>query len=99
MPPQISAIGWYREEDYQEVIRISEDGDIFDPDYGTWLKAAENAFQRMEDMPGVIALKVYIYPKTFPIWCEANGMKVDAKARTAYGNAVAYDHAKKIGLI
>ena len=99
MPPQISAIGWYREEDYQRIIAISDDGHVFHPNYADWLKAAERTFENMENMPGVIALKVYIYPKTFPIWCEANGMKIDAKARLAYGNFRAYDHAKKIGLI
>ena len=99
MPPKIAAIGWYREDDYQNVIKVSDDGDVFDPVYANWLKVAERAFENIEKMPGVIPLKVYIHSKTFPIWCDANGMEVDAKARIAYGNHMAFDHAKKLGLV
>jgi hypothetical protein len=98
MSPTCLGVSWYREEDYQRIIEISDDGKWFDPVYADWLKFAERAVEKIK-RSGAIPVKVYIYPETFPVWCNANGMKVDARARMAYERAHCFDEAKRQGLI
>jgi len=84
---KISAAGipWYRREQYARVLEVMEDANLLSPTYDEWLERAEQAFKRVERQ-GVIAHKVEIDPETFPIWCRARGLNVNADARIQFAN-------------
>jgi hypothetical protein len=76
-------IAWMREEDYPALLRIFEDGHMF----GSWeewsqrAETTEKQFQR----EGVIVLRAYLYPATFPAWCAARNIAPGREARTQFG--------------
>lgn len=78
-------VSWYRREDYPLLLKIFEDADKLPPAYDDWLAMAEKAIETIEST-GLRAVRVIIDPYEFPTWCAANGHKVNAKARLAYGN-------------
>jgi hypothetical protein len=43
---------------------------------------------------GHVVVKAYIDPDTFPKWCQAHGLEMNAKARTRFGNDCAAEHFK-----
>jgi len=82
---RISVIGiaWYRRTDYETLKRLFVDGEKLPATYDQWLKSAErpaNQFSR----DGQAFQKVYIDPDTFPAWCAARGLDIDANARTQF---------------
>src|SRR5437867_1509082 len=94
MKAQITGLAWYRKEDYERVISISKDGHIFARRYEDWLAAAEQAQRRIEAQ-GMRVVRAEIDPNTFPAWCAANGVDVDAKGRTAFPNRAAFEAIQK----
>jgi hypothetical protein len=76
-------IAWMREEDYPALIRIFEDGHMF----GSWEEWSERAeaTEKKFQSEGVIVLRAYLDPATFPAWCAARNIDPGREARTRFG--------------
>lgn len=88
---QIAALGmvWYRENDYDRLKAMFEDGDKLPGTFLRWQDQAEQGRKKLS-REGKTVIKAYIDPETFPEWCAANGHRVDAAGRMAFANAEAY---------
>ncbi len=53
--------------------------------YGEWLQSAESLLRRLRS-EGIRAIPINLEPSVFLEWCSANGLRLDAKARTRYAN-------------
>jgi hypothetical protein len=95
MKVSAGGIAWYRnKEEYERLLTIFEDSHKLHPTYEGWLAAAEQGLKAMQHSnPALKIVKVIIDPDEFPKWCAANGHKLDAEARIAYGNLMAYRSA------
>lgn len=77
-------IAWIKEEDYAALVAIFEDGDVFAGGWKAWNKRAEAVEDRMKN-EGVIVLRAYLDPETFPAWCSARGVDTGREGRTLFG--------------
>jgi hypothetical protein len=80
-------IAWMREEDYPALIRIFEDGHMFDS-WEQWNERAE-ATEKKFQSDGVIVLRAYLDPAAFPSWCAARNIAPGREARTQFGSEFA----------
>ncbi|MGZ5861471.1 MAG: hypothetical protein ACXWI5_11665 [Croceibacterium sp.] len=76
-------IAWMREEDYPALVRIFEDGHMFDS-WEQWNERAEATEKKFQG-DGVIVLRAYLDPATFPAWCAARDIAPGREARTRFG--------------
>lgn len=83
MQVRVVGVAWYRREDWKEIRRIMADRHVLPRHYKQWLEGAEKTLDHLR-LQGVLAEKAYIDPETFPDWCRARGMDIDAKARTTF---------------
>ena len=65
------------------------DADQLPPNYDQWRKKADG-LKRQIERSGQVAVEATIDPETFPAWCAARGLDVDAKARMQFANEEAY---------
>lgn len=93
---QIAGMAWYMREDYAALLGVMVDGHVLPRSYDDWLKKAEEA-ERQFKARGIRIVRVVIDPKAFPIWCQARGLDIDAKARMAFANDEAARQAGAIG--
>lgn len=84
----VIGIAWYRREHYNAVLRIMADREQFASRYEKWLYEAERGEKRLA-RNGHVIIRAYIDPETFPDWCRARGLNIDAEARKAFANEVA----------
>jgi hypothetical protein len=89
MSTNIERLGmaWYHREDYKKLLKIFTDSHLLPNTYDKWHRFAEEGVDRLSS-DGFTVEKVYIEPKTFPAWCRANGLDIDAKARLAFTDDV-----------
>ena len=87
---QVQALGfaWYKEADYQRLKAMFIDGHKLPATFLQWQDQAEQGFKRYLRQ-GYICVKAHIDPDTFPDWCRAHGLKLDAHARTQFASAEA----------
>lgn len=88
MSQEVKVVGmaWYKPEDYDEIRRVSADGETMAPTYQDWLDSAQELFDRVK-IKGHTVEKVYIDPDTFPSWCAERGLSVDSQARAHFADA------------
>ena len=85
LPTRAAGIAWYRREDYARILTIMEDAQVLPASWEEWFKIAKNTRDHVRRQ-GMIVEQVTIDPDTFPAWCRARGLNVDAKARTTFAN-------------
>lgn len=87
MKQQVKYVGmpWYRRADYEKLLSIFSDNHVLPETFEKWLQKAEDGFDDFTRQ-GLIVEKVYIDPDTFPAWCRARGLNIDAKARVEFAN-------------
>jgi hypothetical protein len=85
MRVSIVGIAWYKREDYERLKLLFTDGDKLHATYDDWLNGAERLLNQLR-RDGQAFQKVYIDPDTFPGWCAARGLDVDAKARVRFSS-------------
>ncbi len=85
MRVSVVGIAWYKREDYEKLLGIFVDNEKLASTYDEWLKDAERVVDQLR-RDGHAFQKVYIDPDTFPAWCAARGMNIDAEARTLFAS-------------
>ena len=90
---QVSATGiaWYRAQDYDRLKATFTDGWKLPDTFESWQRSAQNLYDKLTN-EGLVVVKAYIDPNTFPEWCRANGMEMNAKARMRFANDCAAEH-------
>jgi|ERR1700733_349498 len=91
--PRAAGIAWIREEDYDALLSIFEDGHMFEGGWKEWVKRAEKMENDLKSQ-GIIVERVYIDPDTFASWCSKNNVGTGREGRLKYG---ADEAAKKYG--
>jgi len=85
---------WYREEDWDRILEIMTDAEKLPPTFEDWQQKAEEEVRQLESQ-GMTVLKAYIDPEEFIGWCAIRGMDIDAEARMAFANEMAFkEHGK-----
>lgn len=92
--PSVLIVGmvWYKPEDYDTCRRIMRDGDKFPASYHLWRMNAETGEKRLR-RAGKTVVRAFIDPETFPDWCRARGLDLDAHARNQFASWIAYQVA------
>ncbi|CCG07908.1 hypothetical protein [Pararhodospirillum photometricum] len=82
-PVRIIGMAWFRREDWPRVRDIMEDADALPATYEKWLYRAEKG-EKLMGKSGVVVKRAYIDPETFPDWCAAHSLNIDAQGRTRF---------------
>lgn len=88
-----AGIPWYRREDYSRIMAIMEDAHQLPDTWEEWFKKAKYLRDDMRRQ-GVLIQQVTIDPDTFPGWCKARGLHVNAQARMAFANEEVHNTIK-----
>lgn len=92
LPVRITAMAWYRAEDYDAILRIKADRHKLPRTFVEWRMKAESGEKKLR-RDGHTVLRAYIDPETFPDWCRARGLHVDAQARMHFAAIAAKEQA------
>ena len=84
-PIRAAGIAWFRPEDYDRCRQLFIDGDKLAETYQEWHRAAQRAFDQFT-AAGHLVERAYLDPETFPAWCTARGLQIDANARMQFAN-------------
>ena len=82
---KVVGMAWYKPEHYDEMMRLSDEGETTTPTYQQGLDVAQDVFNRLK-REGHTVEKVYIEPDTFPSWCAERGLKIDSQARARFAD-------------
>lgn len=88
-----AGISWYNPDDYGAIRRIMSDRHKLAATYNEWLRDAEAGEQKLRS-EGYIVVRAFIDSKTFPDWCLARGLDINAEARMAFANGIAYNQVR-----
>lgn len=88
-PIRATGMAWFKRENFDLLRTMFKDGHKLHRTYDEWLVAAETGRKKLE-VEGTRIVRVNIDPDKFPVWCEAQGMELNAAARTRYAGLVAY---------
>jgi hypothetical protein len=90
---RISAVGipWYRRDQWDQCVAIMADREKLPRTYSEWLHRAQQVVETVKRQ-GQVPVRAYIDPATFPEWCRAHSLHIDAQARTDYAAPVARQH-------
>ena len=85
----LRAVGvvWYREADWPRLRALLADADKLPDTYAEWLASAEGLLVQLRQ-DGIAAEKVPLDPDVFSAWCAAQGLALDAQARSRYASEV-----------
>ena len=83
VPAPPLGLPWYRREDYPAVLATMHDAQLLPPTWEEWHENAERLEADMKASDHVV-IRVAIDPETFPAWCLAHGLNVDAEARSRF---------------
>jgi len=95
--PSVRHVGmvWYREADYPRILGVMNDAHVLPRTHGEWREKAEAGRRDLESKGFVVVLAI-IDPQTFPAWCRARSLNVNAEARAAFANEIAIEAVKKM---
>lgn len=86
--PAIQAMVWYKEEDWDTLMKLFSDSHLLPKSYSDWLTKAEEMVKKVEGS-GDVVMKVFIDPETFPAWCKEKNREMDSNARAELAIEVA----------
>lgn len=101
-PIKIVGMAWYKAEHYDAIRGVMADGHKLPATFHEWRIKAET-LEKVHRRAGEIVVRAFIDPETFPDWCRARGLNVDAQARIQYAASIADEtvmrsHAEGDGL-
>ncbi|MBW7896541.1 MAG: hypothetical protein H3C27_15645 [Opitutaceae bacterium] len=89
-PVMVMGMVWYKAEHYDAIRRVMADGHKLPATFHEWRMQAETG-EKKNRRDGKVVIRAIIDPETFPDWCRARGLDIDAKARMQYAAAVAHE--------
>lgn len=82
-PRPIVGIAWYRKDQWDELLRVSEDRSKLEASYGEWLFEAQTVSRRLRDR-GLEVRRVDVDVEDLVRWCRERGTHVTAQSRASY---------------
>lgn len=89
---QIFGMVWYKQEEYGAALSIMSDRAKLHTSYHLWKMDAETR-EKQYRREGKTVVRAFIDPETFPEWCRARGLNIDANARQQFAALVAKEIA------
>ncbi len=83
MGVSVMGVVWYKPEHYDALLGMFPDRDKLHSTFEEWLKDAVRVTDQLR-RNGIAFRKVFIDPDTFPAWCAARGLSLDAGARARF---------------
>lgn len=93
-PVRVTGMVWYKAEHYDAICRVMADGHQLPATFHEWRMKAETG-EKVRRRSGEIVVRVFIDPETFPDWCRARGLNIDAKARNLFAALGAKDTVER----
>jgi hypothetical protein len=79
----VTAVAWYRPEQWQRLREVSEDVDNLEETYQAWLETAERMIR--EGIPGDVAVERFdVDVEEVLAWCNVKGLPMNAKSRAQF---------------
>ena len=85
---RISALVWYRREDYRRIRQIMADGGSLPPRFDEWEKRAKQMESSL-NARGIQTIRVELHPDQFVSWCRLHGRPLDVEARHQFASETA----------
>ena len=79
----VFGLAWYRPEQYQHLLEVSEDRDKMDSTFEEWQKSAWKAVRNFA-ANGVPIRKVDVDVEELVIWCRARDLPINGAARSSF---------------
>jgi predicted DsbA family dithiol-disulfide isomerase len=76
-------IGVYRKQDYEEILKISEDKDNMEPTWEKWKANVERTQEELQN-EGVSTVPILVTPKELVKFCREQGLPVNGAARAKF---------------
>ena len=76
-------IGEYRKEDYQEILRISEDKENMEETWEEWKANKNRTIKNFHNM-GLKTIDIIVTPKELVKYCREKGLKINGKSRANF---------------
>ena len=80
-PP--TSIAWYKPEQWERLIEVSEDRNDLEKTYNEWEAQAEEKLKALRS-EGIITKKVLVDVEALLAWCNERGVKVSGSSRSEY---------------
>lgn len=84
-PVRVVGIAWYRREDYARIRALMADGATLPESWDKWFYRAEKVAREVQKH-GLQSARVHIEPDSFPDWCAARGLELNADARSQFAH-------------
>lgn len=94
LPVTIFGMVWYQPEHYDAVLRVMSDSHKLPRTFHEWRMQAESHEKKFR-REGKIVVRAFIDPETFPDWCRARGLNIDAQARNHFAALVAKETVER----
>ena len=76
-------VAWYAEAEWQRLRQVSADPEVLEATYADWLTVVEKSLRKLA-ASGVGAERVDVTVTELQQWCELEGCRLDASARSAF---------------
>ena len=98
LDPKLIPVGlpWCREEDYDSFLAIFKDPNDLPKSWDNFVARMEKAERSYQDS-GQLVRRIYINPRTFPIWCERNGHRVNPDTCYKFAAEIAVKEQRNAG--
>lgn len=80
---RILAFTWYHEEDYQQLLDVSQEQEGLKENYKEWLADARRAFLKYKRL-GFEPTRVYLDVEEYVSWCDRRERPVNHKSREMF---------------
>ena len=77
------AFAWYKPEDWNRLLEISDDSETLENSYQEWLTQANESFNQARKS-GMDVTKIFIDLDELIEWCNTNEYKVDSESRSEF---------------
>jgi hypothetical protein len=82
-PDFVVGVAWYRQEEWQRLLEVSQDRDDLETSYDEWAAAMPARMAEIEQA-GFKPHKIEVAVDDLIAWCRSNGKLVDGAARADY---------------
>ncbi len=76
-------VAWYAEAEWQRLRQVAADPEVLEATYADWLKVVEKSLRELA-ASGVVAERVDVTVAELQQWCEQEGCRLDASARSGF---------------
>ena len=93
-PQQVTGVAWYKPEQWERLLDISEDADELEETYEEWKAFTEKKIKDLKKR-GIIAKKVIVDTEDLLLWCNTYRMPVNGRSRSDYVAKTLREMARK----